>query len=302
MGIDRFAFDFVDDRSRAALWCVCSLTQERYTDRKKNGLMSPRTMIPCILCLAASLSNVCAWAAGQGTDVQSPAVEGVRLTADEIVSHMEQRNRERSAALLRFEGMRIYGMQYRGVLGEHDAEMVIRVEASTSGKLFTVESQSGSEFVVEHIFEKLLDAEREATTDKNRERTELNTKNYAFTLASFDGSLDGGDYVLNVSPKTNDKFLYRGKIWIDSKDFAVTRIEAEPARNPSLWIKKTEISHKYEKVGDFWLPAENRTDSSIRFGGDASLSIEYKDYKIVETTASNLASRTGDGERGITGP
>jgi hypothetical protein len=85
-------------------------------------------------------------------------------------------------------------------------------------------------------------------------------------------------------PKTRNKFLYRGKIWVDAKDFAVVRIEGEPGKSPSFWIKKTEIAHRYVKVNDFWLPAENRTESVIRLGGRAILSIEYKDYRITRAT------------------
>jgi hypothetical protein len=77
---------------------------------------------------------------------------------------------------------------------------------------------------------------------------------------------------------------------VDSNDFAVTRIEAEPARSPSMWIKKAEIKHKYEKVGDFWLPQENRTESLIRLGGRALLSIDYRDYKITEATSLSVSS------------
>ena len=62
------------------------------------------------------------------------------------------------------------------------------------------------------------------------------------------------------------------------------RIEGEPAKNPSLWIKKTEVKHRYVKVNDFWLPAENHTESVIRLGGRAILSIEYKDYKITKAS------------------
>jgi hypothetical protein len=38
------------------------------------------------------------------------------------------------------------------------------------------------------------------------------------------------------------------------------------------------------KVNDFWLPAENHTESVIRLGGRATLSIEYKDYKITKAS------------------
>jgi len=37
---------------------------------------------------------------------------------------------------------------------------------------------------------------------------------------------------LAVNPKRDDAYLYRGKVYVDSEDFAVTQIEAEPAKNP----------------------------------------------------------------------
>ncbi len=40
-----------------------------------------------------------------------------------------------------------------------------------------------------------------------------------------------------VEPQTNNKLLFRGRIWVDAEDFAVVRIEAVPAKNPSFWTK-----------------------------------------------------------------
>ncbi|MGA1989080.1 MAG: hypothetical protein ABSG72_22610, partial [Candidatus Sulfotelmatobacter sp.] len=136
--------------------------------------------------------------------------------------------------------------------------------------------------IVDHIFMKLLEGEQEAASDENRRRTALSTENYDFALAGYESSPEGGRYILDLLPKTRNKFLYRGKIWVDAKDFAVVRIEGEPGKNPSFWIKKTEIAHRYIKVNDFWLPAENHTESLIRLGGRAILSIEYRDYKITK--------------------
>jgi hypothetical protein len=67
----------------------------------------------------------------------------------------------------------------------------------------------------------------------------------------------------------------------ERKDFAVCRIEAEPAKKPSIWIKRTDIRHAYLKVGDFWLPKENTSVSIIRLGGRATLTIEYQNYEIL---------------------
>jgi len=124
--------------------------------------------------------------------------------------------------------------------------------------------------------------EKEAAEPAVSTRTLLNRDNYDFELVGYEPSETGGQYVLQVSPKNKSKYVYRGKVWIDGTDFAVTRIEAEPAQNPSFWTKKSEIHHQYIKVQGFWVPARNESVSYIRLGGRATLTIEYKDYRITD--------------------
>jgi len=213
----------------------------------------------------------------------APAV--VSLPIEQIVKNLQERNAQRAAALEEFAGTRVYRMQYRGFPSDRDAEMVVQVNFSFPyTKVFHVVSQSGSKFIIDHIFTKLLEGEQEAANNENRRRTALSTENYDFSLAGYENSSEGGEYILDLLPRTKNKFLYRGKIWVDARDFAVVRIEGEPAKNPSFWIKKTSVAHKYVKVNDFWLPAENHTESIIRLGGKATLSIEYRDYKITKST------------------
>jgi len=230
----------------------------------------------------------------QPQPVNEPAssVKDSPLPVQVVVENLERKNALRTAALTRFEGTRVYRVQYRGFPSDHDAEMVVHVTFhAPSSKEFTIVSQTGSKFIGDRIFKKLLEGEQEAANEENRRRSALSTENYDFTMAGYEDSPEGGRYVLDLLPKTKNKFLYRGKIWIDAKDFAVVRIEAEPAKNPSFWIKKTDVSHKYVKVDDFWLPAENHSESVIRLGGTATLSIEYRDYKIVEATPLNQPER-----------
>ena len=231
--------------------------------------------------LAAAFFGAVAFAAPQSAETQPDNAGKPAVSVDEIVRNLTERNQERALALRGFEGTRIYRLHYQGFFGTHDAEMTVGVESTADERQFTVVSESGSKFIIDHIFKRLLKSETEAAVEQ-RDRTALTTRNYSFTLSSVDWSSGSPIYVLNVIPKTEEKYLYRGRIWIDGKDFAVVRIEAEPAKNPSMWIKKTEINHQYEKVADFWLPAANRTDSLIRFGGHALLSIEYRDYRITE--------------------
>jgi hypothetical protein len=92
-------------------------------------------------------------------------------------------------------------------------------------------------------------------------------------------------YVLGVKPRTKGKFLYNGRIWVDAEDFAVTRLEAQPAKNPSFWTKHSEIEEVYMQVGDFWLSARNHSITKIRFGGSAELTIQYQNYTITNADA-----------------
>ena len=72
---------------------------------------------------------------------------------------------------------------------------------------------------------------------------------------------------------------------MDPRDFAIVRIEGEPAKNPSWWTKHNQILHTYQKLGDFWLPARNETRSQLRIAGHAVLTIEYTSYQLIERQA-----------------
>jgi len=237
-----------------------------------------RIVIP-LICWVAVITGSTLIAADSGGP--SSSISSTSLSADQVVDNLVRNNEERAQALLHTEGIRVYHLAYRGFPGDRDAEMIVKATYdSPSSKQFDVVSESGSKLILDRVFKKLLESEREAVQPAMRARTQLNRDNYNFELVGYEPSETGGQYVLRVSPKSTSKYVYRGKVWVDGIDFAVTQIEAEPAQNPSFWTKKSEIHHKYKKVGVFWLPARNESVSYIRLGGRATLTIEYKDYRV----------------------
>jgi hypothetical protein len=194
---------------------------------------------------------------------------------------MVRRNLERAKSLDAFQGTRVYRLEYHGFPGSRSAEIVVDVKyQSPATKEFTVRSATGSKFLIEKVFNRLLQSEKEALTEENQGRVALNNDNYTFALDGQENTPAGSFYVLSVQPRTKNKLLFRGRICVDATDFAVVRIEAAPAKNPSFWIKDTKIEHEYVKVGGFWLPASNRSTSSTRLGGNAVLTIDYTDYRV----------------------
>jgi hypothetical protein len=205
-----------------------------------------------------------------------------RPTLEQVVDNLIAKNAERTAALQRYQSRRFYRLDYTGFPASLKAEMVVdMLYEAPATKNFKIVSQSGPKWMVDRIFKGLLQAEQEALNTKNRERVALDRHNYEFAGMEFQDASDGCSYVLTVQPKIPNKLLYRGRIWVNSTDFAVCRIEAEPAKNPSVWIKSTAIHHIYQKLGDFWFPSENESTSTMRVGGHAVLSIKYRNYEIL---------------------
>jgi hypothetical protein len=210
------------------------------------------------------------------------------LDAEQVVQRLMEKNKERAEGLQHYLGKRSYRLEYHGFPASTEATMEVEVnfDAPTT-KRFTIVSATGSKLIQNRVFHRLLESEQQAGDSSNRKQTELGPENYTFSLAA----PDGADYVLNVEPKVESRFLYRGKIWVDGHDFAVTRIEAQPARNPSFWTTKSMIHHTYQKTEDgFYLPKENKTVTNVRMGGVATLTIEYESYKV---TAAQPAASSG---------
>ncbi len=239
-------------------------------------------MLPILICIGA-------WqlAHAQPSDPPTPA-SGVGLSTAEIVSNLVRRNLERARALAAYHGTRTYRLEYHGFPGSRAAEMVVDVNyKAPRTKEFTVRSESGSKLVIERVFKKMLQSEKEALAEANQREVALNNDNYRFALLGQEKTPGGWAYILSVEPRTQNKLLYRGRIWVDAEDFAVVRIEGEPAKNPSFWTKDTKIEQVYSKVGNFWLPRSNRSSSTIRLGGHALFSIDYADYQITATTVAS---------------
>ena len=217
-------------------------------------------------------------------DVQSPPL----LSTDVIVQRLMAANLQRSQMLHGYRGQRVYHVDYHGLFGSHDATMQVEaVYTAPNRKDFKVVSQSGSKILINHVLMKLLSSEQEAQEEHNRKELEISPKNYDFTLAGTEHTPGGDFYVLVANPKGKSKYLYRGRLWVDARDFAIARLQGEPAKNPSLWVSRTQIEYRWAKIGAFWLPAHNQSETQVRMGGKAVLTIDYSDYQITGMTRSN---------------
>lgn len=206
----------------------------------------------------------------------SPAAD---LPLDQIVAHVQEHAALQSKELNGYVATRHYKVQYKGYATSISAEMVVEVHFDrSSGKSFRIISQNGSKLLNDKVLKKALESEKEAAQDQNS--TALSPANYKFELTGKDALNGRPAYVLYVDPLQPGKFLYRGKVWIDAADFAIAKIEVEPSKNPSFWISHSKIENTYGSTEGVWLPQSNRSESRMRVGGAAVLTIDYGTYHV----------------------
>jgi hypothetical protein len=198
-------------------------------------------------------------------------------TADDIVARMLARDGQRQAALHGYTGYRRYVLENRA--HHKQAEMLVRMICRGDGsKQFEVVSASGWGGARKHVFPRLLEAEIDAARPGLRDRSRITPDNYTFEKAGTEDVRGRSAYVISIEPKTQNKYLARGRIWVDAEEYAIVRVEGEPAKNPSFWLKSVHFVHNYDKNGPFWFPVSDRSVTDVRVFGATEMTIEYFDY------------------------
>lgn len=198
-------------------------------------------------------------------------------SADEVVAKMLRSDMERRSDLTGYSAVR----RYVAANKERRAEMVVRVDCSADGmKQFTTISEKGSSAIRKHVFYKMLSEESGASRRETRDGSRITPENYKFSVVGRETLNSGPTYVLAIIPKTGNRYLIDGKIWVDAKDYSIVRIEGQPARNPSFWVHNVHFVHTYQRVGQFWFASSTRSTSEVRIFGPSELTIENTDYAL----------------------
>ena len=214
--------------------------------------------------------------------VSEPRPDG-SLTGAEVFDRVVEANALRAAELESYRSTRRYAVFEPG----HEADAELKVAAqfvSPSTKIFRTMSANGVGWIHKRVFQGLMQAEQETVAGKEKLGSAISPANYDAQLLGTEVYEGRDSYVLSLTPKRRDKYLFKGKVWIDSEDFAIAKIEGEPARSPSFWVVRAPFVRKYQRIDRFWLPFRDETRSQIRFAGEYILRIDYGDYEISPRT------------------
>ena len=217
---------------------------------------------------------------------QSPATTS--LNADEIMARVFERDSQRESLGGGYRGSREYVL-YNHRMNKR-AELVATVVCDTDGiKHFQVVSEDGWKSANKHVLRKMLGSESETSQPDTHPKTRMVPANYEFHLVGSEYLQGRLSYVIDAAPRRSDKYLFRGRVWVDAEDFAVARVEGQPAKNPSFWTRSVHFVQQYRKSGFFWYPVETTSVTDALIFGTTDVSIRYFDYSPL----SNFACGSG---------
>jgi len=214
----------------------------------------------------------------------------VGLTSDEIVAKMLARNHLRNEQLRRYSAVRTY--EIRNLEGKLAAQAVVRVDyEAPDKKTFNKTSEKGSGIVRHLVFDRLIQSEGETSAGREHHDSAITAANYTFRLT---GEEEVGSYhcfVLEATPKRKDKYLFEGKIWIETEDFAVAKIAGHPAKKPSFWVNRADFVRQYQRIDGFWFPFRDETFVEVKMYGRRVFTVDHQQYVV--NPANPLQAETG---------
>jgi hypothetical protein len=116
----------------------------------------PLMALLCVLALAV-------WPALGRAQASAPrGIVEPRLNLPELLDKLVEKNTERADALQKYQGRRTYTLVYTGFPTSFHAEMVVDMTYDAPAtKQFKIVSQSGSQWMIDRVLKRLLDAEQE---------------------------------------------------------------------------------------------------------------------------------------------
>ncbi|MEO8594623.1 MAG: sigma-E factor regulatory protein RseB domain-containing protein [Candidatus Solibacter sp.] len=205
-------------------------------------------------------------------------------SGEQILSRMESENGSRHDLLIQYSGSRQYTLK-NARFGKQAAVGVAMKYRHPDGEKFLVLSQSGSDRLI-GIINTVLESEARASVPPEHARHQITAANYRARLLGTE-VVDGRNcYVLALTPRTKNRYLIVGKVWVDAESFGTVRIDGQFAASISLLLGAPRLREDFVEVNGLWLPGHVHSVTSSFLLGPTELEIVFSNYQLDTDSAS----------------
>lgn len=153
-------------------------------------------------------------------------------------------------------------------------------------KSYDIDQSTGGmgEKVIRHILDREIEAARDPT------EMMINDQNYDFVFAGEAVTAGRSSYRLNITPKHQCKNLLTASVWVDRDSYRILRIEGEPTKSPSFWVRDIHLILEFGEVAGMWMQTGVHASARMRFGGEYNVTSQNLNYDVARAVAANPPS------------
>jgi hypothetical protein len=231
------------------------------------------------------LRQICCWIflclLALGADA-SAKTETTLPDLETIISRMAQSSVENRANFRSYVVTRDYNF-----FGKERDKSKSRVTVDVTfvppdSKEYTIQQTIGNS-IGERVVRRILESEKEIV--KNHETADISRDNYDFRLVREEVFKGRRCHVLELLPKRKDKNLLHAQIWVDAETYLFHRLEGEPAKSPSWWVRDIHITFLFGEVGGMWLQTVSESTVTVRIIGRYTMVASDQKYKFSKVLA-----------------
>ncbi len=163
------------------------------------------------------------------------------------------------------------------------AEMTVKTDyRKETGKSYAILSESGSEFIRNHVLRPLLDNEKTISLPGIREHSWFTSANYEMQLKPGGVQLlDGRECLtLAITPRRKATNMIAGTLWVDAKDGSIVQIVGTASQSASIFTGPAQVMRQYASIQGFSMATQASAVSDSFLLGRTTVTIDYRDYKI----------------------
>lgn len=130
----------------------------------------------------------------------------------------------------------------------------------------------------ERIVRRMLETQMAFAKDSGS--TDISQDNYDFRFIREDDVNGHHCYVLELLPRRKGKNLLHGNIWVDANNYLLHRVEGEPVKSSSWWLRDVHIVLLFGYVGEMWVQTSSESTADVRIVGQYKMISQVVSYQV----------------------
>jgi len=206
----------------------------------------------------------------------------------DIIARMAQAREENDARFRPYIVMRDYKLLAEETMVPTSQVIAELTFAPPYLKSYAIRHTNGTS-VGERIVRRILEGQMAFAKDSGS--TDISQQNYDFRFVREEDVNGHHYYVLELLPRRNTKNLLHGDIWVDAQTYLLQRVEGEPVKSSSWWLKDVHIVLLFGYVGGMWVPTSSESIANVRIVGSYKMTSQDVSYKIDQSSHARSSAQ-----------